>query len=118
LNENSVDYEKRVNEGRARLGDSMNETDIDASVSCDCPTCRDRFGYGFTSGRGFERVKFQDAIERQDVLDEGSFSWRPCELCGSTLGGDRFIAHTGRGDHLEICADCLVYLANGEVPQA
>jgi hypothetical protein len=24
--------------------------------------------------------------------DEGSFSWSPCDTCGSTLGGDRFDA--------------------------
>ena len=43
------------------------------------------------------------------------FSWQPCELCGSTLGGDRFPAHAkDNADdviyHFEICVDCLMEL--------
>jgi len=50
--------------------------------------------------------------------DEGGFSWRPCELCGSQLGGDRYAAH-GYSDrhgivHYDVCVDCVMYLANGE----
>ena len=80
---------------------------VDPGISCDCPACRDRFGTDFHSGRGFERAKFQSAIECQDVLDEGSFSWSGCDFCGSTLGGDRYCAHDENGNHLNICVDCL-----------
>ena len=53
------------------------------------------------------------------VGDEGGFSWQDCEGCRSTLGGDRFAAH-GIGDngdicHLDVCYDCLQYLANGRL---
>lgn len=56
--------------------------------------------------------------------DEGGFSWQSCEGCGSSLGGNRYAAHgvmTLRGKetvvHLDVCADCLCYLANGDEPE-
>lgn len=64
-----------------------------------------------------------DANENLDAYDcasEPSFGWHPCEVCGSTLGGDRFPAHgfldSGEIIHLSVCVDCVVYHANGEVP--
>lgn len=52
--------------------------------------------------------------------DEGHFSWESCEVCGAGLGGTRYAAHAcdaeGNVVHLEICVDCLAYLANGEEP--
>ena len=56
---------------------------------------------------------------RVDAAFEGSFSWRACDSCGSTLGGDRYPAHTEfdcKPVHLNICVDCLQYHANGTVP--
>jgi hypothetical protein len=46
--------------------------------------------------------------------DEGFFSWSSCDLCSSSLGGTRYIAH-GLDEneeivHLEICEDCLLNL--------
>jgi hypothetical protein len=45
------------------------------------------------------------------LVDESSFSWSPCEACGSTLGGNRYVTHGRDGDaalvHLEICYDCF-----------
>jgi len=57
--------------------------------------------------------------------EEGSFSWSECDACGSTLGGDRHPAHgllpkdgIPRGMiHLDVCSDCLCYLANGDEPE-
>lgn len=54
------------------------------------------------------------------------FSWSPCECCGCQLGGDRFKAvilqpkEGGGFDadiELEVCQDCLMYIANGDVPE-
>lgn len=61
-------------------------------------------------------------------LDEGSFSRSRCDSCGSTYGGDRYTAHglipnedgtlkDSQIIHLDICADCLFYHANGDVPE-
>lgn len=53
--------------------------------------------------------------------DEGGFSWSSCASCGSTLGGNRYSAHGivegGRLIHLEVCEDCLCFLANGDEPE-
>ena len=54
--------------------------------------------------------------------DEGSFSWSQCDACGSSLGGDRYAAHgflkgTREIIHLDVCVDCLLYLANGDEPE-
>jgi len=54
-----------------------------------------------------------DDIERIQLAEEPGFSWSPCDLCGSSLGGDRHPAHGVIGDeifHLDICTDCLMKL--------
>ena len=78
--------------------------------------------------------------------DEGEFSWMSCDTCGSNRGGSRYVAHLlapmhsrikqtpdlddyrkagftiltddGKPDteHLSICTDCLLYIANGDEP--
>lgn len=67
-----------------------------------------------------------DDCDACDVANEGGFSWSSCDACGSSLGGDRYPAHGfskpfDNGDdilvHLDVCADCLCYLANGDVPE-
>lgn len=62
-----------------------------------------------------------------DVGDEGSFSRAQCDTCGETLAGDRHAAHglvsakpRGRRTilaHFEVCTDCLLFLANGDIPE-
>lgn len=55
----------------------------------------------------------------------GSFSWRPCGVCGTTLGGDRNVWHwiderdASREIHHEhdMCDDCALFLASGEEPE-
>lgn len=64
---------------------------------------------------------------RHEDDDEGSFSWSRCDSCGSTFGGDRYVAHAlrkGRSPrrranwiHLSICSDCLFFHANGDEPE-
>ena len=57
------------------------------------------------------------------VSEESHFSWAPCDVCGSMLGGDREIAQAvveGTANHiieLSICTDCTMYLANGDEPE-
>jgi len=57
-----------------------------------------------------------------EAAGEPSFSWRECECCGSTLGGDRHPAHgviTDSTDnqtlHFNVCTDCLYYLNYGQL---
>lgn len=61
-----------------------------------------------------------------DACSEPHFSWSPCGICGSSLGGDREVWHWvhARADGTReivhednACIDCVLYLANGDVPE-
>lgn len=65
-----------------------------------------------------------------DSANEGGFSWCACDSCGSSLGGNRYPAHAIHKEafgpdakrpndvtHISICADCLRYHANGDIPE-
>lgn len=65
--------------------------------------------------------KAEYMMENNQIIEEPNFSWSPCDLCQTSLGGDRHIAH-GLDEnydeiHLEICTDCLMYISNGELPE-
>jgi len=52
--------------------------------------------------------------------DEGFFSWSPCDVCGSGLGGNRYAGHMlvdGKLCHIDVCVDCVMYIANGDLPE-
>lgn len=59
----------------------------------------------------------------RELAEEASFSWRPCDSCGSSLGGNRYPAHgwmkrEGHEDlllHLNVCTDCLYFLNYGKL---
>lgn len=54
-------------------------------------------------------------------LECAGFSHSACECCGSYLAGDRTEAHSfdsnGEILHWYICVDCVLYLANGDIPE-
>ena len=60
----------------------------------------------------------EDWIER---VETPHFSWHPCGLCRSPLSGHRSPAHgidpSQEIVHLEICDDCVRYLADGTIPE-
>lgn len=61
-----------------------------------------------------------------DLANEPHFSWSTCDTCGTSYGGSRYPAHgivQGGASlpedtilHLDVCTDCLMYFANGDVP--
>lgn len=56
--------------------------------------------------------------EDVELEAEGVFSWASCDTCGCSLGGDRHPAHgwfEGSLVHFDVCTDCLLYFANGEL---
>jgi len=65
-----------------------------------------------------------EEVEEDDERDDLGFSHEGCDLCGSNLGGDKYAATALPEDPsknrdyipLEICKDCLMFLANGDVP--
>ena len=73
------------------------------------------------SGYTHESVGKSEGCEQCLEFDEAFFSWQSCEVCGSSLGGDRYPAHAcdaeGAIIHLDVCVDCLQYIANGEEPE-
>lgn len=87
---------------------------LSAGVCDACPECMDRFGIK-------SPAEFVDGVRNWTVYDEGGFSWHDCDLCGSTLGGDRYVYHwvaSGRLEHGDdACSDCVMMLANGEEPE-
>jgi hypothetical protein len=53
--------------------------------------------------------------------EDYGFSWKPCECCGSPLGGDRFRAvkcstYTDDMSDYSVCIDCIAFIANGDLP--
>lgn len=69
---------------------------------------------------GFNSQELEEGISNGTIPDEPSFSHSSCDTCGSSLGGNRYAAHYMDTDkqigHLEICSDCVQYIANGELP--
>ena len=101
-------YEKRVEKGLEGL----------TAVSIGpCPHCRE-----CASSRGMKLKQFDAAYEAGRIPAEAGFSWRPCGICGSSLGGDREEWHAildGNVVHFDdACVDCVMYLANGDLPDA
>jgi hypothetical protein len=77
------------------------------------------FGPIFGSGHCAE---CDDAEFSEEIGDEGSFSWSPCGICGSPLGGTRFVWHWLDEDRqimheTDGCTDCLLFLSNGDEPE-
>jgi len=92
---------------------------LEAVSTGPCPGCDEcRKNYGYSSMRAFS-----DAWECGEVVVEPHFSRAPCDICGSLLAGDRedwhaFDRETGATYHFHsACVDCVIYLANGDVPE-
>ena len=55
----------------------------------------------------------------EDDFQEPYFSWRPCEVCQTHLGGNRIEANgysrTGVIYEFEICTDCEYYAEYGQL---
>ena len=97
----------------------LEEYEIEIECECggddDCELCD---GSG---KRKPTQEEFEDLCRSGDICDDGYFSWHRCDLCGCSLGGDRTVWHGVdekgdiiHGDHA--CIDCVMYFANGDVP--
>lgn len=95
---------------------------MEAVSSGTCPGCAECMDVdGYTDA---EKHRADWHTRDMPSRDE-SFSWRPCGVCGSTLGGDRHTWHwidpndpTHAIEHeSDMCGDCVFYLANGEEPE-
>lgn len=70
---------------------------------------------------GMDAPALEAALDKGAVSDEGGFSWQQCDTCGCRYGGNRYDAHgfdkSGNIVHLSVCADCVCYLSNGDIPK-
>ena len=92
-------------------------TAVSTGVCPGCEECRS------TYAPDMSMEEFDNAYSSGSVYGEASFSWGSCGICGSTLGGDREVWHglddlTGTLYHFDdACVDCVMYLANGDIPE-
>ncbi len=81
-------------------------------------------GYLEDCGECPDDLEYENGVNYDDSDSDG-FSYSSCDSCGSTLGGDRSVAHgvvadgqyRGEFVHMEWCVDCVMYHANGELPE-
>lgn len=71
----------------------------------------------------FERGMKRLSVNCLSTNEHGErfFSWRPCEVCHSRLGGDRYDCTgynptDGSIEAFEACTDCVYYAAYGQLP--
>lgn len=88
-----------------------------------CTECMDIDGYT-------DEDKHREDWRTYDMPSGGEgFSWRPCGVCKTALGGNRHVWHWidggdehGKGGEIvhesDMCTDCVLYLANGDEPEA
>jgi len=137
-----MSYENDVKDGTKGL------EAVSTGICCGCETCRESFdeytvqdeleGYRvpawdadcdepifFRTEEGATMVAeslFEEAWRSGKAYDEAHFSWGDCDICGSSLGGDREVWHAIDCDTGELvhgdsaCVDCIMYLANGVLP--
>jgi len=83
--------------------------------------CTDGITYISTGSALKECSQCSDYLDYEDDVcyTEPYFSWSSCDTCGSQLGGNREDGHgwyDGSLIHLICCDDCVMYIANGELP--
>jgi hypothetical protein len=88
---------------------------VSTGVCPGCETCRVNHDPKLTM------EEFDKEWSAGRTIDEDSFSWRPCGICGTTLGGDRHVWHYLDEDNDichegNACTDCVMFLANGDEP--
>ncbi len=98
------------------------QTQTDWPAPWHVPAIPGRYFASEAEAEAAAREAFEDAWSSGAVYAEPSFSWRGCDLCPSTLGGDfepwhAIDAETGRLIHGDrACVDCIMFLANGDYP--
>jgi hypothetical protein len=104
--ERGITHDKYIGEMRDRCDDLLNATPDGQDVA---PITLESFR------------DWKDRV-REDECDPG-FSWQDCDLCGA-LPGNRYpvtaLPDEPSENHdyvaLEVCQDCLCYIANGDEP--
>lgn len=102
---------------------------VNVGASAICQSCLDAYGIDpddYGAEHAVTNIAKRDVIDRiqSDLVEmsgDSNFSWHACDGCGSTLGDNRHDAHAfdanGEVVHLDVCTDCAMYIANGELPE-
>lgn len=105
---------------------------VSTGVCPGCSTCAHEHDYADDHDDPARTLAaFEDAWRSGKLRGDGDshFSWSPCDICGSSLGGDREIWHAIAGapgeklagrsiEHFDnACTDCVIFLANGDEPE-
>lgn len=81
-----------------------------------CPGCRE-----CAADHGLTIRAYKRQFERGEIPDEPGFSWSSCVWCEENLGGNRSVFHYVEKRKVYhdsgVCDNCVVYLANGEMPE-
>ena len=86
-------------------------TGISTGICPGCQVCADEYTDG-------DLRALEAGWECGDIFEEPWFSWRRCNCCGSTLGGNRETMHAVDPDgnilHVGgVCVDCVYFLEYG-----
>ena len=83
-----------------------------------CADCKDCYS---DHGRDLGPESWVDAVKSGEVLGVSEFGTYGCDLCGTYLAGERHAAHYLNEydglEHVEVCIDCVMYLAYGDEPE-
>lgn len=89
---------------------------VSTGICPGCETCREEYAPDASM------EEFEEMCSNGEVCAEPFFSWHGCDLCGSPPGGDfepwHAVDENGEIVHGErACVDCIMYLANGDLPE-
>jgi hypothetical protein len=81
-----------------------------------CSDCQDNYGV--------DELELKDMMD-QGLSDEGGISRQGCDCCGNGLQQNLYAGHCwitlddGKEvlTHLELCSDCMMFIANGDLPE-
>lgn len=94
-------------------------TGVSTGACPGCPQCMEHDGHT-------DEEEHRLAVSEGRECSDSHFSWRPCGICGTRLGGDRerwhWVSVDAEGKRTiehedDACTDCVLYLAHGTEPE-
>lgn len=95
---------------------------ISPGLNIQCLECTENYYYDGKTLSEYSLEELEELQRKGKLLDEGAFSHSYCDSCGTPLSGNRYYAHGFNNKreivHLDICEDCVMYFANGDIPES
>ncbi len=106
------EYTKRQEEYMESVRSGLEGIEAVSSGVCPgCTMCADRHELTLD--------ELEVAWSSGEVYEEAYFG-EGCDACGTWLAGNLYLSHgliDGEIVELELCTDCVLYIANGDVPE-